>query len=88
MNTTRLEARTMTENDLNNAVNAMPFLAPKTAGLYCESLCKIQQCLDTRKKKFQEFLEKRPTRRGRFCTIRRKAERCGQTLAGQMGGEE
>ena len=29
MNTTRLEARTMTENDLNNAVNAMPFLAPK-----------------------------------------------------------
>ncbi|MBK6791854.1 MAG: hypothetical protein IPG80_04795 [Anaerolineales bacterium] len=29
MNTTRLEARSMTENDLNNAVNAMPFLAPK-----------------------------------------------------------
>ncbi len=27
MNTARLEARTMTEDDLNNAVNAMPFLA-------------------------------------------------------------
>ena len=27
MNTARLEARTMSEDDLNNAVNAMPFLA-------------------------------------------------------------
>ena len=29
MNTARLDARSMTENDLNNAVNAMPFLAQR-----------------------------------------------------------
>ena len=29
MNTARLDARSMSENDLNNAVNAMPFLAKR-----------------------------------------------------------
>jgi DNA polymerase III delta subunit len=29
MNTARLEARSMSEDDLNNAVNAMPFLAKR-----------------------------------------------------------
>jgi len=29
MNTSRLDGRTVTENDLNNAVNAMPFLAKR-----------------------------------------------------------
>ena len=29
MNTARLEARTMASDELNNAINAMPFLAPK-----------------------------------------------------------
>lgn len=58
MNTTRLEARTMTENDLNNAVNAMPFLAPKRLVLLAYPSAKFNKP-DTRKK-FFEFLEKAP----------------------------
>lgn len=58
MNTTRLEARTMTENDLNNAVNAMPFLAPKRL-VFLSSLSAKYTKPDARKK-FLEFLEKAP----------------------------
>ena len=58
MNTTRLEARTMTENDLNNAVNAMPFLAPKRL-VFLSSLSAKYTKPDARKK-LLEFLEKAP----------------------------
>ena len=58
MNTTRLEARTMTENDLNNAVNAMPFLAPKRLVFIAYPSSKFTK--PDARKKFQEFLEKAP----------------------------
>lgn len=58
MNTTRLEARTTGGNDLNNAVNAMPFLAPKRLILLAYPSAKYNKP-DTRKK-FLEFLEKTP----------------------------
>ena len=58
MNTTRLEARTMTENDLNNAVNAMPFLAPKRLVFIAYPSTKFNK--PDARKKFQEFLEKAP----------------------------
>jgi DNA polymerase-3 subunit delta len=58
MNTARLDARTMTQDDLNTAVNAMPFLAPKRlvslanpSGRYIKP---------NERKKFQEFIEKAP----------------------------
>jgi DNA polymerase-3 subunit delta len=58
MNTTRLEARTMTENDLNNAVNAMPFLAPKRLVFLNNPSGKYSN--PSARKKFLEFLEKAP----------------------------
>jgi DNA polymerase-3 subunit delta len=58
MNTTRLEARSMTENDLNNAVNAMPFLAPKRLVFIAYPSSKFTK--PDARKKFQEFLEKAP----------------------------
>lgn len=58
MNTTRLEARTMTENDLNNAVNAMPFLAPKRLVFLNSPSGKFSH--PAARKKFLEFLEKAP----------------------------
>lgn len=58
MNTTRLEARTMTENDLNNAVNAMPFLAPHRLVFIAYPSVKFTK--PDARKKFQEFLEKAP----------------------------
>ncbi len=58
MNTTRLEARTMSENDLNNAVNAMPFLAPTRLVFIAYPSVKYNKA-DGRKK-FLEFLEKTP----------------------------
>ncbi|GAB4496113.1 MAG: DNA polymerase III subunit delta [Anaerolineales bacterium] len=58
MNTTHLEARTMTENDLNNAVNAMPFLAPKRLVFIAYPSAKFTK--PDARKKFQEFLEKSP----------------------------
>lgn len=58
MNTTRLEARTMTENDLNNAVNAMPFLAPKRLVFLAGASGKFTH--PSTRKKFLEFLEKAP----------------------------
>ena len=58
MNTARLEARTMTENDLNTAVNAMPFLAPKRLVLLAEPSARYSRPAE--RKKFEEFLEKVP----------------------------
>ncbi len=58
MNTTRLEARTMTENELNNAVNAMPFLAPKRLVFISGPSGKFNN--PSTRKKFLEFLEKAP----------------------------
>lgn len=58
MNTSRLEARTVTENDLNNAVNAMPFLAPKRLVLLAGP--STRYTTQPARKKFLEFLEKAP----------------------------
>ncbi len=58
MNTARLEARTMTENDLNNAVNAMPFLAPKRLIILSNPSAKFNN--PAIRKKFGEFLSKAP----------------------------
>jgi DNA polymerase-3 subunit delta len=58
MNTARLDARTMTENDLNTAVNAMPFLAPKRLVLLADPSAKYNN--PTVRKKFEGFIEKVP----------------------------
>lgn len=58
MNTARLEARTMTENDLNNAVNAMPFLAPKRLIILSNPSAKFNNA--PTRKKFEEFLSNTP----------------------------
>ncbi len=58
MNTARLEARSMTENDLNTAVNAMPFLAPKRLVLLANPSAKYSKPAE--RKKFEEFVEKVP----------------------------
>src|SRR5689334_14830452 len=56
MNTARLEARSMDENDLNNAVNAMPFLAKRRLVLLANPSAKYNN--PSVRKKFLEFLEK------------------------------
>jgi DNA polymerase-3 subunit delta len=58
MNTARLDARTMTENDLNTAVNAMPFLAPRRLVLLADPSAKYSK--PNERKKFEEFMEKVP----------------------------
>ncbi|MBK8823907.1 MAG: DNA polymerase III subunit delta [Anaerolineales bacterium] len=58
MNTAHLEARTMTENDLNNAVNAMPFLAPKRLVIISNPSGKFNN--PATRKKFGEFLNNAP----------------------------
>ena len=58
MNTARLEARTMTENDLNTAVNAMPFLAPRRLVLLANPSGKYSK--PNERKKFLEFVENAP----------------------------
>ena len=58
MNTAHLEARTMTENDLNTAVNAMPFLAPRRLVTLANPSAKYGK--PGERKKFEEFLEKVP----------------------------
>jgi DNA polymerase-3 subunit delta len=58
MNTAHLEARTMTETELNNAVNAVPFLAPNRLIILAnpsDSYLKIEQ-----RKKFEDFISKSP----------------------------
>ena len=58
MNTARLDARSMSENDLNNAVNAMPFLAKRRLVLLQNPSSKYNN--PTARKKFLEFIEKTP----------------------------
>jgi DNA polymerase-3 subunit delta len=58
MNTARLEARTMTENDFNNAVNAMPFLAAKRLVILSNPSAKFNNAAT--RKKFEEFLSNTP----------------------------
>jgi len=58
MNTARLDARTMSENDLNNAVNAMPFLAKRRLVLLVNPSAKYNNV--SARKKFLEFIEKTP----------------------------
>jgi DNA polymerase-3 subunit delta len=58
MNTARLEARTMTENDFNNAVNAMPFLAARRLVILSNPSAKFNNAAT--RKKFEEFLTNTP----------------------------
>ena len=58
LNTARLEARTMSEDELNNAVNAIPFLASQRLVLLANPSARYNKA-DTRKK-FLEFIEKIP----------------------------
>src|SRR5829696_8039732 len=56
MNTARLDARSMSENDLNNAVNAMPFLAKRRLVLLANPSAKYNN--PSIRKKFFEFIER------------------------------
>ena len=58
MNTARLEARSMDENDLNTSVNAMPFLAKRRLVLLANPSAKYNNPFV--RKKFLEFIEKTP----------------------------
>jgi DNA polymerase-3 subunit delta len=58
MNTARLDARTISENDLNTAVNAMPFLAKRRLVLLANPSAKYNNA--SARKKFFEFIEKAP----------------------------
>ena len=58
MNTARLDGRSMDENDLNNAVNALPFLAKRRLVLLQNPSSKYNN--PNARKKFLEFLEKTP----------------------------
>ena len=58
MNTARLDARTMTEDELNNAVNAMPFLAGQRLVLLANPSARYNKP-ETRRK-FLEFIGKIP----------------------------
>lgn len=58
MNTARLDARSMNENDLNNAVNAMPFLAKRRLVLLANPSAKYNN--PSARKKFLEFIENAP----------------------------
>jgi DNA polymerase-3 subunit delta len=58
MNTARLDARTMSEDELNNAVNSMPFLASQRLVLLANPSARYNKA-DTHKK-FLEFIAKIP----------------------------
>src|SRR6185503_6044985 len=58
MNTARLDARSISEDDLNNAVNAMPFLAKRRLVLLQNSSSKYNN--PSARKKFLEFIAKTP----------------------------
>ncbi|HNQ95908.1 MAG TPA: DNA polymerase III subunit delta [Anaerolineales bacterium] len=58
MNTARLDARSMSETDLNTAVNAMPFLAKRRLVLLANPSSKYNNA--SSRKKFFEFVEKAP----------------------------
>jgi DNA polymerase-3 subunit delta len=58
MNTARLDARSVSEDDLNNAVNAMPFLAKRRLVLLENLSSKYNN--PSARKKFLEFIGKTP----------------------------
>ena len=58
MNTARLDARSISEDDLGNAVNAMPFLAKRRLVLLANPSSRYNN--PQARKKFQEFIEKTP----------------------------
>ncbi|HEX5839814.1 MAG TPA: DNA polymerase III subunit delta [Anaerolineales bacterium] len=58
MNTARLEARSVSEDDLGNALNAMPFLAKRRLVLLANPSSKYNN--PSVRKKFFEFIEKAP----------------------------
>ncbi|HSL45789.1 MAG TPA: DNA polymerase III subunit delta [Anaerolineales bacterium] len=58
LNTARLDARSTSEDDLNNAVNAMPFLAKRRLVLLQNLSSKYNN--PSTRKKFLEFIEKTP----------------------------
>jgi DNA polymerase III subunit delta len=58
MNTARLDARTVSENDLNTAVNAMPFLARRRLVLLANPSAKYNNA--SARKKFLEFIGNAP----------------------------
>ena len=58
MNTARLEARSMSEDELNNAVNAMPFLAPKRLVILGNPSARYNN--PNIRKKFEELLSAAP----------------------------
>ena len=58
MNTARLDARTASDNDLNNAINAMPFLAKRRLVLLSNPSLKYNNV--SSRKKFLEYVEKVP----------------------------
>ena len=58
MNTARLDGRSLTDEELNNAVNAMPFLAAHRLVLLANPSAKYST--PTARKKFEEFLAATP----------------------------
>ncbi|GAB4466972.1 MAG: DNA polymerase III subunit delta [Anaerolineales bacterium] len=58
MNTARLDARSVSEDDLNNALNAMPFLAKRRLVLLANPSAKYNN--PSSRKKFLEYIEKTP----------------------------
>src|SRR5512139_1081447 len=58
MNTARLDARSVSEDDLGNAVNAMPFLAKRRLVVLANPSSKYNN--PAARKKFLEFIGKTP----------------------------
>ncbi len=58
MNTAHLEARSMSEDELNNAVNAMPFLAPKRLVILSNPSAKYNN--PSARKKFETYISNVP----------------------------
>jgi DNA polymerase-3 subunit delta len=58
MNTSRLDGRTVTEDDLNNAVNSMPFLASQRLIIFINPSARYAQA--SQQKKFLDFLKQVP----------------------------
>jgi DNA polymerase-3 subunit delta len=88
MNTARLEARSMDENDLNNAVNAMPFLAKRRLVFLQNPSSRYNN--PSARKKFLEFIEKTPetTRLVMFETVEPKeAEKHWLVKWAEKGGK-
>jgi len=73
MNTARLDARSASDNDLNNALNAMPFLAKRRLVLLTNPSSKYNHA--SLRKKFLEYIEKTPdtTRLVMYETVEPKA---------------